>query len=235
MEEDRRLIDKETLRQIFLDNWEDFKDKNPSYNSAEYEEPVQKMLGCGSFENGYARYRCIYCGEEVTVAFSCKSSFCLSCAKGYVDNWVEYISSHLFSGVKYRHVVLTMPEELRIYFYRNKNLLGKLMGRGHEMMEDALSRYFGEDIEIGSIVVVQTAGRDGGWNPHLHIIMTSGGLTKGEVRKWRELKYIPFEILHKKWQYYLFNMIKEEVGTEEAKIHIDRLWKKYPKGLVAYL
>ena len=30
-------------------------------------------------------------------------------------------------------------------------------------------------------------------------------------------------------------MIKKEVGTEEAKKHIDRLWKKYPNGLVAYL
>jgi len=102
-------------------------------------------------------------------------------------------------------------------------------------MEDALSKYFREDVEVGSIVVPQTAGRSGEWNPHLHIIMTSGGLSKGKNRRWRELKYIPFEILHKKWQYYLFAMVKEHVGTEDATRHIDKLWRQYPNGLVAYL
>jgi len=193
------------------------------------------MLGCGNAENGYATYRCMHCGEKVVVAFSCKSSFCLSCAKSYVDRWVEYISGHLFPGVKYRHVVLTMPEELRIYFYRNKRLLSELASTGHRMMQDALTRYFGEEVEIGSIVVPQTAGRSGEWNPHLHIIMTSGGLTKGKDRKWLELRYIPFEMLHKKWQYYLFGMIKKHAGTKDAAGHIDRLWRQYPNGLVAYL
>ena len=65
--------------------------------------------------------------------------------------------------------------------------------------------------------------------------MTSGGLTKTKERRWRELKYIPFDILHKKWQYYLFGMVKEHVATEDVKSHIDKLWKQYPKGLVAYL
>ena len=231
----KNLIDKNTLRQIFRDNWEDFKKRHPQYDTPQYEEAVQKMLGCGSAENGYAAYRCMHCGEQVIVAFSCKSSFCLSCAKRYVDRWVEYISSHLFPWVKYRHVVLTMPEELRIYFYQNKYLLAKLTAIGHKMMENALSECFKEEVEVGSIVVPQTAGRSGEWNPHLHIIMTSGGLTKTKERRWRELKYIPFEILHKKWQYYLFGMVKEQVGTEEVKRHIDKLWMQYPNGLVAYL
>lgn len=235
MAKNKDRISKNTLRQIFRDNWENFKKKYPSYNTLQYDEAVRKMLGCGSSESGYAAYRCMHCGGRRIVGFSCKSSFCLSCAKSYVDRWVEYIGSHLFPGVKYRHVVLTMPEELRIYFYRNKRLLAKLTAVGHKMMEDALSKYFREDVEIGSIMVPQTAGRSGEWNPHLHIIMTSGGLTKGKNRRWRELKYIPFEILHKKWQYYLFAMVKEQVGTEDVKRHIDRLWRQYPSGLVAYL
>jgi hypothetical protein len=218
-----------------LDHWAGFKKKYPGYAAPQYDEAVQKMLGCGRKESGYATYRCMHCGEQKVVCFSCKSGFCLSCAKAYVDRWVDYISSRLFAGITYRHVVLTMPKELRIYFYRDKQLLGKLMATGHKMMENALSHCFKEEVEVGSIVVAQTAGRSGEWNPHLHIIMTSGGLTKGEVRRWRELKYIPFEVLHRKWQYYLFGLIKERVGTEEARRHIDKLWEQYPNGLVAYL
>jgi hypothetical protein len=32
-------------------------------------------------------------------------------------------------------------------------------------------------LKIGTIVVVQTHGRSGEYNPHLHIIMTSGGIS----------------------------------------------------------
>jgi hypothetical protein len=41
--------------------------------------------------------------------------------------------------------------------------------------------------------------------------------------------------LHKKWQYYLFTMLKQRVGTRAIKAKIDVLWRKYPRGLVAYL
>lgn len=64
--------------------------------------------------------------------------------------------------------------------------------------------------------------------------MTGGGLDKKE--KWQELGYIPYTILHKKWQYYLLEMVKEVLGDkEEVEQLIDELWQRYPKGLVAHL
>jgi len=35
-------------------------------------------------------------------------------------------------------------------------------------------------------------------------------------------------VLHKKWQYYLFTMLKQRVGTRAIKDTIDALWRKYP-------
>lgn len=83
------------------------------------------------------------------------------------------------------------------------------------------------------MVVLETAGRAGNWNPHLHILMTSGGVT--QQHRWLEVGYFPFETLHKKWQYYLFTMLKARVGTQEIRQQIDALWRKYQRGLVAYL
>ena len=48
-----------------------------------------------------------------------------------------------------------------------------------------------------------------------------------------KLKYLPYEILHKKWQYHLFGMLNEQVGTKQMRSKIDELYRKYPKGLVA--
>lgn len=230
-------IDKNILKRIFKEYWGAFKERSSRYRQKRYDSVVKKMLGCGDPKNGYSTYRCSWCGQAKKVPFSCKSCFCLSCAKVYVDNWVAHISEILFEGAYYRHVILTVPEELRIYFYKEEELLSDLMKVGLECLHGVLRVVFRREVRAGYIVVLQTAGRSGGYNPHLHILMTSGGIVKTPdgKEKWVDLRYLPYEVLHKKWQYYLFKMLKEKLGTDDVERVIDNLYKKYPKGLVAHI
>jgi hypothetical protein len=63
--------------------------------------------------------------------------------------------------------------------------------------------------------------------------MTAGGINpKG---KWKSLSYIPYELFHRKWQYYLLNMLRENISDPAVEKDIDRAWKEYPKGFVAFL
>ena len=231
----KEYFDREKLKEIFRAHWESFKGRFPRYRSDRYEEAVKKMLGCGDSENGFATYICSRCGgEEKKVAFSCKSCFCLSCGKVYTDRWARRIEAIMLPGVAYRHTVLTIPAELRGYFFRKEELISELMKVGIKCLEDTLSTVLRRRVKGGYIVVVQTNGRSGSYNPHLHIIMTSGGLTEGRQGEyWVKLKYFPYEVLHKKWQYYLFKMVKDKVPTRQMKVLIDKLYRKYPKGLVA--
>lgn len=225
------MVRRETFKQIFRDHWEGFREENPGYGDY-HDGVIKKMLGCGDVANGFMAYRCLDCGELKKVPFSCKSSFCLSCAKVYTEQWVEYVSRALFRGMKYRHVVLTVPEELRKWFQEDTRLLGQLMRAGHAFYEDAVSYWLKKQVEVGSVVVLQTAGRSGNYNPHLHILCTSGGMWEGE---WHGFGYIDYKIMHRKWQYHLLNMLKEEVKTKEMAEAVDRCWKKYPKGFVAFI
>src|SRR6266446_933790 len=72
-----------------------------------------------------------------------------------------------YEGVAYRHVVLTMPEALHLEFYRDRPLLADLMQCGVAMLSDALSWFTKVRLEAGYVVVLETAGRSGHWNPHL--------------------------------------------------------------------
>lgn len=231
----KQWFDRDRLKEIFRAHWEGFKDRFPRYGEERYEEAVEKMLGCGDPENGFATYICSHCGQgEKKIPFSCKSCFCLSCGKVYTDQWARRIEAILFAGVAYRHTVLTIPDELRDYFYRHAELLSELMKAGIECLEDTLRVVLGRKVKGGYIAVIQTNGRSGSYNPHVHIIMTSGGVAQGKQGKiWVALKYFPYEILHKKWQYYLFEMLKEKVPTRQMKGLVDKLYGKYPKGLVA--
>jgi len=228
-------IDQGVFRMIFKDNWAGFKASYPAYDTPYYAEVVQKMLNCGKEEGGYVEYFCTNCKNSKRIAFTCKSCFCLSCAKVYTDDFVSQVSKSLQPGLKYRHIVLTVPEQLRIYFYRDRDegeLLSELMRYGYTCLESVVKTASRRVVKIGVIVVVQTHGRSGKYNPHLHIIMTSGGIDEKSGR-WVELGYFPYRIIHKKWQYYLFKMMKEIVPTQEMRNLINKLWKKYPKGLVA--
>ena len=226
-------VDKATFKQIFRDYGEAFWQRYGHYFRPEVIEVVEKMLGCGDLASGYSTYRCEHCQEVKRVAFSCKSSFCLSCCKVYIDEWVRHIGQALYEGAAYRHVVLTVPDVIRMPFFHDRSLLADLMKCGVQMLSEALLWFKKRPLEAGYVVVLETAGRAGNWNPHLHILMTSGGVTP--EKRWLEIGYFPYEALHKRWQYHLLTMLKSRVGTREMKQQIDALWQRYPDGLVAYL
>ena len=227
-------IDKNTFKQIFYDHWDEFKQDHPRFDCPDYNDSVQKMLGCGDPDKmGYVQYRCCQCGEVRRIAFTCKSCFCLSCAKGYTQRWADFIGRRLLPDITYRHVVLTMPEFLRTWFYRDPTLLSPFMRAGHACLKDIIETAGGIKLDIGNIIVLQTAGRSGHYNPHLHILMTAGGIDPNG--QWKSVSYIPYEMMHKKWQYHLLNMLRKNVSDPAVEKDIDRAWNDYAKGFVAYL
>ncbi len=110
--------------------------------------------------------------------------------------------------------------------------MGALCRSGVKCLDDSSSDVTTKALKGGYIVVLQTHGRNGEYNPHLHIIATSGGLDE-RTGEWVHLGYLPYKILHKKWQWYFLEMLREEVDTEEIEREIDYCYKKYNKGFVA--
>ena len=74
------------------------------------------------------------------------------------------------------------------------------------MLGDALSWFKRCPLEAGYVVVLETTGRAGNWNLHLHILMTSGGVT--QQHRWLEVGYSPFETLHNRAGASVFTPMK---------------------------
>jgi peptidoglycan/xylan/chitin deacetylase (PgdA/CDA1 family) len=51
-------------------------------------------------------------------------------------------------------------------------------------------------------------------------IVTAGGLT--EQGTWKAVTFIPYELMHKKWQYHLLQMLREHVDDPRVQQDIDR-------------
>ncbi len=222
------------FKQIFAEHWDGFQRAYPRYDRRYYDGLVAKMLGCGDpAQMGYIDYRCLQCGEGThRVAMSCKSSLCLRCAKVYVDTWVRQVSQMLHEGVIYRHIVLTMPALLRTTFYQQSQaLLSPFMRCGRRGLDDVFSRISGRPLTGGYIMVIQTHGRNGQYNPHLHIIATSGGWDR-QAQQWVHLDYVPYPLLRKKWQWHLLTMLRQTVKTSAIRRLVDTCYTRYREGFV---
>ena len=192
---------------------------------------VTKMLECGDPEKGFAEYICGHCLESIKVAFTCKSKFCVSCSKIYIDNWVNRVIKIIFP-VRHRHVIFTVPEELRPIFYTNRELLKDLSDCAAEVvLETIKERNKSLEIMAGVISVIHTFGRASNFNPHVHMLVTEGGLDRYKI--WREVGYIPYEYLRKRWQYTLLNHLKSKLKmTREYRRLFGKLYKEKDDGFV---
>jgi len=204
------------FKQLFPEHWEGFKPFRPRYNTPYYDDLVDKMLRYGHPDQiGYIEYRCLHCGQgKHRGAMSCKASLCLRCAKVYGDNGVAQVGKMLHDGVSYRHTVRTVPDVLRTPFYQHAEaLLSPCRQCGVKCLDDFLRTVNGKALAGSYIVVVQTPGRHGQYHPHLHIIATSGGWDK-QARQWVHLGYVPYPMLHKKWQWDVLEICRATLKTD---------------------
>jgi hypothetical protein len=86
-----------------------------------------------------------------------------------------------------------------------------------------------KNLEIGIICVLHPFGRDLVFKPHVHVVVTNGGFTRDN--QFVKLKYISYDSLHRRWQYYLLMELKKYV----SKRIIDYCFDKYPRGFAAYI
>jgi hypothetical protein len=218
-----------TIKRIFQDHWDEFlrehKDKIPEEMQSSVIDAVNKMLICGTKEMGYAMYLCTNCNRhpEKFVFFTCKSRFCTSCGKIYVDNWVKKMTQEILDK-PHRHLVFTIPEQLRAKIYRDRSLLKVLSDNAAKVVMENT-----QDLTAGIITVVHTFGRDLSFNPHVHVLVTEGGLD--DNGKWLGIYFLPYPKLRKQWQYYLLTELKKCLPkTKDISQLIDKLFVDYPKG-----
>lgn len=227
-----KMKGRKIIQQIFKDHWKAFLKDNESNVRRNVIHEVNKMINCGNESAGYIQYKCIKCGEIKKVAFTCKSRFCTSCGKIYKDNWVEDFTNRIIN-YKHKHVVFTIPEDMREIFLRNRKLLEILPKSAAEVLKSwCLDWNKKEKYMPGIVAVIHTFGRDLKWNPHVHVLMTLGAM--GNSGTWRSIKYIPYEMLRKRWETVLLKNLEEKIGKKRIKELKDIMYKKYGKGFYVY-
>jgi hypothetical protein len=156
-------------------NWQRFYVKHKHRIRESVVENIGKLFLCRTQELGFHKYQCPHCGETVCVAHSCKSRICSSCGKLATDRWIASSLSQ-FPNVSYQHLVFTLPEEVRTLILLNRKLLLDALFR---LASCTVASWAirNKSYVPGIAMVLHTFGRDLKFNPHIHMLVTCGGLS----------------------------------------------------------
>ena len=229
-------MSKYTIKQIFADNWDRFLIDNPDLNIRPivYEE-VQRILKCGNPEYGYALYYCDHCDKYMRVPFRCKSRFCNTCGVKYAQDRAFNITKKMIR-CKHRHIVFTIPEELRIYFLEDRNLLNGLFeSASNTILSWFYERNKSQNFTPGVMCTLHTFGRDLKWNPHIHMLCSEGGAGNTEV--FRKFSHISFSALRFRWQKLLLLYLSENLPKSKLSVFKklkNYLYSNYDNGFYVY-
>lgn len=193
-------------------NWQHFYNKHKHRIRDSVVENINKLLLCRTQELGFHKYQCPHCGETHTVPHSCKSRICSSCGKLATDRWIESSISQ-FPNTSYQHFVFTLPEELRDFILFNRKIMLNALFKLASLTVTSWTMKNKSYIP-GITMVLHTFGRDLKFNPHIHMLITCGGLSL-DYSKWINNHFIPHKALKPIWRYNVISFIRKSAKKHQ--------------------
>jgi len=180
----------------------------------------QKMIDCRTPALGAEVYAT---GNEQKIVYhTCKSRSCPSCGHRATLLWQREQWAAL-PDIPYAGVVLTMPDALWPIFQRNRHLLHDLPALGAAVIEQWVKSRYGVRVLI--MVVPHTFGRHLNFNSHLHILVSSVGMSEAESRLKMRLHFDKKALMHM-WRYAVITYLRvaltrgalwSEIADEQVK------------------
>lgn len=136
------------------------------------------IANCKTGGFGYNVSYCEECGHVEIHASSCNNRHCPCCQSPVEQKWIMERNSELIEGIAYYHAIFTVPYELNSLIYENQELLYGLMFR---CATDTLltlcrdKKYLGAT--PGIVSVLHSQGQRLNFHPHIHTMLSGGGLT----------------------------------------------------------
>ena len=207
---------------------------------------IDKFLACRDISKGFVKFKCPHCPVTHLFPITCKSKLCPSCGYRYSMTWTEKIQKHILN-IEHRHVLFTIPQECRKFFFYDRSLLSKLSAAVNQVFKFIFhnisrkrkrknkisehSRYYFTDSDIvhyGLISVIHTFGRDLKWNPHIHAIVSLGGFNKN--LKFKKMRYFNVDTIAGQWKYHVLKIIENgSIPTRRLRKPLKILLRSFTK------
>jgi hypothetical protein len=148
--------------------------------------------------------RCLDCGHERIAYNSCRNRHCPKCQALARARWLEREAEHLLP-VPYYHVVFTLPAALSDLALANPAVLYDLLFQAAAAtLREVAANPQRLGAQVGVLMVLHTWGQNLRHHPHVHCVVTGGGLscdragTIDASPRWRACRpgfFLPVRVL----------------------------------------
>jgi hypothetical protein len=143
---------------------------------------ARAIIACRTAALGGHLDLCTNCGFETPAYNSCRNRHCPKCQALNQARWVEARLERILP-VHYFHLVFTIPSELHSLARNNRAKIFALLFRSAAdtlLTLAADPKWLGKDAQLGITAVLHTWTREMLLHPHVHCIVTGGGLARDQ-------------------------------------------------------
>jgi hypothetical protein len=210
---------------IFARYGKEYLDKFGDKMLPSHKRAFTDILHCRTPAMGGHVCQCNRCGRLRYSYHSCRNRNCTKCHTADTQAWLQARQAELLP-VPYYHVIFTIPHKLAEFVrLRQQSMYGILMKSAAQSLIKLASdpHYVGG--LVGVMAVLHTWGSNLVYHPHVHCLVTGGGLSQDRQR-WmpaRENYLVPVRALSKLFRATLLHNTKRQFDT--AQLPQD-LWQK---------
>ena len=229
-----------------------FLDRYGSGLSAAQRQALRDLANCRTEALGGHVERCLDCGHERIAYNSCRNRHCPKCQALARAHWLDRQAEHLLP-VEYHHVVFTLPAELGPLALAHPAVLYDLLLRSAAASLRAVAanpKRLGA--KVGVLLVLHTWGQNLHHHPHVHGVVTGGGLScdsSGQIDaapRWVACRpgfFLPVRVLSRVFRGKFLDGLRAAVGAGELPLpgppgeaHTGAAWwaSLYAKEWVVY-
>jgi hypothetical protein len=141
---------------------------------------LRRLLACRTKALGAHLIVCEDCGVKLPVYNSCLDRHCPQCQGPATAAWLEARRARMLP-VPHFQTVFTLPADLRTVAMANQALVYALMMRASaSVLQDLAAQRLGA--RLGILSVLHTWTSELGYHPHVHHLITAGGLSIDDSR-----------------------------------------------------
>lgn len=144
---------------------------------------LRRLERCHTGQLGWSLWQCEACSAPHWRPLGCGDRHCPECTARAREAWLKHQQQALLP-VRYYHWVFTLPAVLRPLALQNPKEL-------YQLLFDSASAtllQFGQErlgARLGITALLHTWGQNLREHPHLHCLVTGGGLTADDPPQWR--------------------------------------------------
>lgn len=154
---------------------------------------------------------------------SCKNRFCPQCRGVATEEWLQN-TQRILLDCPHHHVVFTLPSELHALWRYNRELVADIL---QSSVKNTLSTFAEDKKHLGAkpgiISVLHTWGRDLSLHPHVHTVITHGGVDDdGEWIEPRRKSLFPQKPVMRVFRGKMLSGLKQVLRNGKLKLPPDR-------------